>query len=269
MSLNYWSLSDEGGNDLAELDLGVNATTDRPTSNSSFSNVYHILSRSDSTETIRASTRRKSPPPLPRQRHAELPHDRVFTPPGPSSSKPSSKTKGKINVPYATSLTPSPPQWTMENVMIKLSGNIHDGCPDLNPAFDYKYISREDITGHLIYQRIKLELLVSAYRMAYEDLEHAPDANSTRVRVPLLVRHVRSLRDLPPHIHAHGDKRELHVAFLTMFACKHEIGTLSANKLGEMQTEVYRQIANQLEADMKREYEQAYGDAKRKVRKFR
>ncbi|KAG6877250.1 hypothetical protein C0993_009168 [Termitomyces sp. T159_Od127] len=274
MLLNYWSLSnEEGSGDLEELNLGIDARTERSTSTSSVSDIYHMLSRSYSTETIRASSRRMSPP---RQHHADLPSELVSaSPPGLSRSKPiskskSSKSKTKNNGngnggARASTQTPSPPRWSYEDMVIKLSDNIHDGCTDLNPAFDYKYISKDDILGHLTYQRIKLELLVSASQMAREDVEHAPDAKAHTTGAPLLIRHVRSLRDLP-HLHAHGDKRDLCIALLTMIARKRGIGTLSVEKLGPNQTEVYMQVANQLEADMRREYDQAYEGAKREAR---
>ncbi|KAG6888076.1 hypothetical protein C0992_009695 [Termitomyces sp. T32_za158] len=277
MLLNYWSSSDEGSDDLEELNLGIAATSRRLTSTSSVSDIYHMLSRSRSTETIRASSRRMSPP---HQRHDDLPSEYLLTsPPGLSTSKPKSKSKssksqnkngGNSNA-HPTTWTPSLPNWSIEDAVIKLSGDIHDGCSDLNPAFDYKYISKDDIIGHLTYQRIKLELLVSASQMAREDVEHTSDQKVNKAKTsgaPLLIRHVRSLRDLPC-LRAHGDERELCVAFLTMVARKRGIGTLSVDKLGLNQTEVYIQIANQLETDMRREYDRAYGDANRKAREPR
>ncbi|KAG6860480.1 hypothetical protein C0995_010645 [Termitomyces sp. Mi166 len=291
MLLNYWTSSDdEGGNGLEELRFDIDATTGLPPAsgslNSGFSDVYHMLPRSESAETIRHPTRRTSPPPLPRQRHAKLfpDPDPVFTTPrhGPSSSKPTKKNSkpknnnANLDMPTASWTFLSHPKWAMEEEMMKLSDTIHDGCSDLNPAFDYRYISKEDIAGHLTYERIKLELLLSASQMAREDLEHArctpsearglysSSATDSEARAPLLIRHVRSLRNLPC-LHAYGDKKELCVAFLTMLARKRGIGTLSVDKLGQNQTEVYRQIANQLEADMRKEYDQTYNDAKRKT----
>lgn len=276
MLLNYWSVSDEGGGDLEGLNLDIDTTAGRLTSNSSVSDIYHMLTRSHSTETIRASSRRMSPP---RQRHADLPSEVVFTsPPGLSTSKrkhknSKSKNTNNDNVNARATMGPSsPPQWSIEDIVIKFSSDIHDGCSDLNPGFDYKYISKDDIIENLTYQRIKLELLVSASQMAREDVIHAPKLKAHEAIMAsgasLLIRHVQSLRDLP-YLHAHGNKRELYVAFLTMVARKRGIRTLSVDRLDRDQTEVFMQVANQLEADMRREYDQAYGDANRKASQFK
>ncbi|KAG6917555.1 hypothetical protein DXG01_002024 [Tephrocybe rancida] len=187
--------------------------------------------RSNSAETIRPP-RRHVPPSPPRPPFVETMSRELEDPP-------------------IMSMPPSPPPPAPDSSRLKFSQYIHDSEDDLNTAYDYKSISLPKLVEHTVFREIQMELWSSARIMAHMDLGRR-DTRAT----PLLPRHVHALPNLP---NVYGNLRESYVALLALIALKTGIHIISVDKLRQWpgQTEMYKQVANELEDEMSDAYNES------------
>ncbi|KAG6841227.1 hypothetical protein C0991_000673 [Blastosporella zonata] len=145
--------------------------------------------------------------------------------------------------------------------LFKSSQYIHDGDQHLNFSYDYKFISLEDLIGHTIFRSIQLELYTSARLMSRADLalgHRETSRGNDNAKLRLLPRHVNSLPHLS-NVNIYGNLRESYVALLAMIALKAGIKIVSVDRLRELpgQTEMYQQVAGELEEEMSAAYEES------------